>query len=77
MASIQPHTHSFIVKVWLAVPEGETGRHMWRGRVTHVASGRDCHFLELAELKGFITPYLHQLGVRPTLLWKLTHWVRR
>ena len=23
MASIQPHTHSFIVKVWLASPEGE------------------------------------------------------
>jgi len=77
MASIQPNTHSFIVKVWLAGPEDETGRCMWRGRVTHVPSGRDRYFLELAELTGFITPYLHQLGVRPTLLWKLTHWVRR
>jgi hypothetical protein len=47
MASIQPNTHSFIVKVWLAGPEDETGRHLWRGRVTHVPSGRDRYFLEL------------------------------
>lgn len=77
MASIQPHTHSFVVKVWLSCPEGETGRYTWRGRVTHVPSGRDRYFLNLRELSGFITPYLHQLGVRPTLGWKLRHWVHR
>jgi hypothetical protein len=77
MASIQPHTHSFIVKVWLTSPEGETSRDTWRGRVTHVPSGRDRHFLDLKELTAFITPYLHHLGVRPTLRWRLRQWVRR
>jgi hypothetical protein len=31
MASIQPNTHSFVVKVWLAVPNDETGRQ-WMHR---------------------------------------------
>jgi hypothetical protein len=77
MASIQPHTHSFIVKVWLTSPDGETCRYTWHGRVTHVPSGRDRYFLDLKDLARFITPYLHQLGVRPTLGWKLRRWVRR
>ena len=77
MASIQPHTHSFIVKVWLAAPEDRSSRHAWCGRITHVPSGRHRHVLKLPEVSDFITPYLHQLGVRPTLLWRLTRWVRR
>jgi hypothetical protein len=24
----------------------------------------------------FMTPHLHQLGVRPTLVWKLQQWLR-
>jgi hypothetical protein len=77
MASIQPHTHSFIVKVWLASPDGGAIRPGWCGRVTHVPSGRSLHFRELVELDGFITWYLHQLGVPPTLRWRLRQWVSR
>jgi hypothetical protein len=77
MASIQPHTHSFIVKVWSAAPDGDSGTTEWRGRVTHVPSGEDRHFLRLAELTAFIAPYLHELGVQPTLRFRLRRWVRR
>ena len=77
MASIQPHTHSFIVKVWLAGPASPVGRPKWCGRVTHVPSGRDQHFRELLELNRFITTYLHQLGIRPTLRWRVRRWVGR
>ena len=75
MASIQPHTHSFIVKVWLAGPDARAGRLGWRGRVIHVPSGHNQHFRKLVELDGFITPYLHQLGIRRTLRWRLRRWM--
>lgn len=77
MASIQPDTHSFIVKVWLADPDRGSDRLEWRGRVIHVPSGEGRHFVRLAELRAFIMPYLHRLGVRPTLRWRLRRLVRR
>ena len=77
MASIQPNTHSFIVKVWLASPDGTGSRPAWRGRVTHVPSGASRHFRDLVEVNRFIAPYLHQLGVRPTMRWRLRQLVGR
>ena len=73
---IQPGTHSFIVKVWLSDHGGGRGRVGWRGRITHVPSGYCHHFVNMKDMAVFITPYLHQLGVRPTLVWKLQQWLR-
>ena len=70
MASIQPYTHSFVVKVWLASP-GADGHAEWRGRVTHVPSGDSRHFRELVDLNRFIAIYLGDLGVRPSRRWRL------
>jgi hypothetical protein len=77
VGSIQPHTHSFVVKVWLVEPDRAIGRHGWRGRITHVPSGRSRHFRNLRAIARFITPYLHRLGVRPTLSWTVRRWLRR
>lgn len=65
VGSIQPHTHSFVVKVWLADPERPAGTSGWRGRITHVPSGHAGHFSDLRAVAAFIAPYLQALGVRP------------
>lgn len=77
MASIQPSTHSFVVKVWLSGSEHADGPVAWRGRITHVPSGRQRGVRDLAELGAFVAPYLHDLGVRPSWGWKARRWLRR
>ena len=59
MASIQPNTHSFIVKVWLVETSDKTVGLTWRGRITHVPSGRFRYFTNASEISIFMTPYLH------------------
>jgi hypothetical protein len=73
---IQPDTHSFIVKVWLNEHRRDGGRPGWHGRITHVPTGHHHHFSQVKGIAVFITPYLHQLGVRPTLSWKVRQWLR-
>ena len=58
MASIQPDTHSFVVKVWLEPAAGKRGGATWRGRITHVPSKHTRSFTDLDEIAAFIAPYL-------------------
>jgi len=73
MASIQPDTHSFIVKVWVERVAGE-GADSWRGRITHVPSGQTRSFTDLGEIPAFVTPYLEHAGVPVSRLGKLRRW---
>jgi hypothetical protein len=77
VVSIQPNTHSFIVKVWLAEASDESVQLAWHGRITHVPSGHSCHFTDENEISRFVTPYLHQLGIKPAWRWKFWQWLRR
>jgi hypothetical protein len=77
VGSIQPNTHSFVVKVWLNDHAQRGGRLAWRGRITHVPSGHCRHFSRTSEVAGFIAVYLRQLGVRPALGWRVQRWLRR
>jgi hypothetical protein len=72
MASIQPDTHSFIVKVWLERPVA-----VWRGRITHVPSGHVRSFTDLGEIAAFVAPYLEQAGASAAQRGKLPRWWRR
>jgi hypothetical protein len=74
---VQPHTHAFVIKVWLVDPERPAGTSAWRGRITHVPSGRDRHFSDLRTIAAFIVPYLRLLGAKPALSWKVRRWLRR
>lgn len=76
VGSIQPNTHSFVVKVWLNGQTPQSGRATWRGRITHVPSGRCRYFTETADVGDFITGYLEQLGVKPTLRSRAHRWLR-
>lgn len=79
MTTLQPDTHSFIVKVWLedANAAQTAGKVKWRGRITHVPSGLSCHFDDVAEIAAFVQPYLHQMGLRPTWRWRMWQRLRR
>ena len=77
MATLQPNTHAFIVKVWLEDTGEMTGKAVWRGRITHVPTGQMRHFVDVNEVADFMLPYLHQMGVRPTWRWRVRRWLRR
>lgn len=56
-------THSFVIKIWLEETWEESDRAVWRGRITHVASGERKFIKDLPEILAFIWPYLDELGV--------------
>ena len=60
----EDHTHSFIIKIWLEESVEETGRAIWRGRITHVPSGKRQYIQHLDEIGAFIAPYVEAMGVR-------------
>lgn len=53
-------THSFILKFW----QEETGQEeyptFWRGRITHVTSGKQRYFQALKEAMLFILSFLNR-----------------
>ena len=74
MSAIQSNTHVFIVKIWLDHEPEQAQPAKWRGRITHVPSDQQRHFSDLTDIAKFIVPYLHQMGARQTILWKLKYW---
>jgi hypothetical protein len=65
-----PDDQSFIVKLWVESVARDGEPASWRGRITHVPSGRQAYIQSLAELPPFIAPYLEGMGV------KLPAWLR-
>lgn len=58
-------TQSFVVRIWI---EESGGRPTWRGYVTHVQSGDQCAFEDLACVHRFLARHLAMAGVRPSAL---------
>jgi hypothetical protein len=73
MDLFESNTHSFIVKIWLEDNDPVT----WRGHITHVQSGRRCHFENLSTLVDFVTPYLEQMGATFGRLQRMKLWFKR
>jgi hypothetical protein len=73
----EPHTHSFVVKIWLeeAATDGHGGA--WRGHVTHVPSGERHYFETLTEIADFVMPFLQEMGIRPGVRWRIRLWLRQ
>ena len=74
----EPPTHSFVVKIWLeeTVQEaGHAGHAVWRGHITHVASGTRRYIKDLGGIEDFIAPYLEQMGVRMSAGRRLRQWL--
>lgn len=68
---IEPDAHSFVINIWFEKTNASRGDVLWRGRITHVASGKNCNLTHLGAITHFIAPFLHKMGVRPTLAWRL------
>ncbi len=71
METIQPNTHSFVVKVWSEETGTASPAVVWRGQITHVPSGEQKSFHEISEIATFVAPYLQQLGVKSSWWWRL------
>ena len=68
---------SFIIKIWLEETAEESGRAKWRGHITHVPGGDRRYFQTLDDIEIFISTYLHEMGVKPSLSWRVKAWLSR
>ena len=62
-----PEVHSFIIKLWLDETLDRSDAGQWRGRITHVPSGKRSYLKDLDGIAAFITPYLEAGGVKTGL----------
>jgi hypothetical protein len=74
---IEPHTHSFILKLWLLKQEGAKGGQNWRGHITHVASNQRIYFDSFLELNNLLSPYLEKMGVKLPFWWRAYRWLKQ
>lgn len=64
MEPTEPHTQSFILKIWLEEDQASAADTIWRGHITHVPGGEKRYVQSLADIDRFIVQYLRRLGVR-------------
>lgn len=72
-----PHTHSFILKVWLEEQAEGEGRSTWRGVITHVPSGERCYYSTLDDMAAFVARFLTSMGVHLSPIWGVRQWWRQ
>lgn len=77
MQHTDPDTQSFVIKLWLEETVEESGQAIWRGRITHVASGKNYYITELDSIALVIAPYLQEMQVNLGPRWCLGQWFRR
>lgn len=64
MELYERNTCSFVVKVWVENSDNRTDSVLWRGYITHIASGRRQYFEKLSNVLVFIVPYLEVMGIK-------------
>lgn len=72
---IEPHTHSFIIKIWLIDHDTGVKEQNWRGYLTHVASGQRIYFTTLFEMASLLVPYLKEMGIKLPFWWRAYRWL--
>jgi hypothetical protein len=73
----EPQTHSFLVRYWREQAVNQAGQQVWRGHVTHVASGARRYIQHHSEVVPFIGAYLQPPDQAPTRRQRLGQWFRR
>ena len=69
--------HSFVIKIWLEETKTESDHAVWRGRITHVPSGKQYYFKNLREIAPIIAPYLRDMEVDLGLYWRIKLWLQQ
>jgi len=55
---------SFIIRIWLEETTEEGNQTKWRGRITHVPSGKRQYVERLDDINTFLISYLEAMGVQ-------------
>ena len=74
---LEPCIHSFIIKIWLEESARESGRAVWRGRITHVASDERKFIKSMDEIVAFIRSYLGETQRKSRWQRQLAEWLKR
>lgn len=77
MDFLEPHTHSFIVKIWLEEAVEEAAQAKWRGHITHVPSGERRYLKDIGDITAFLIPYLEKMGVNFNVWQRIRRWMKR
>ena len=75
--SVEQHTHSFIVKIWLDEAHEEVGAARLRGHITHVPGGERRYLKDLSDIQVFMLPYLDSMKVQLGYRWRFWKWLFR
>lgn len=67
MEEPEEQIHSFVIRFWLEAIDEQSAQGIWRGHITHIASGERRYLKDAASIPAFIVPYLEELGGRPEL----------
>jgi hypothetical protein len=76
MSVYETNTQSFIVKIWIESGEGFQ-RAVWRGQITHVASGERRYLTDLNQITAFVSEFLKEMGVEAGRFQNLRRWLNR
>lgn len=57
---IEQDAHSFVINIWFEQINPDDPAYLWRGRITHVASGKRRYLTQLNSISEFIHAYLPQ-----------------
>ena len=64
----EPQTHSFLVRLWLEKTTTQDGEAVWRGHITHVASGTRHYVKHPSKIVAVIATYLYPAD--STMSWR-------
>lgn len=56
--AVDSPTQSFVVMLWMELPDEGSNFSSWRGHITHVLSGQRHYLEKFKDIEGFISPYL-------------------
>jgi hypothetical protein len=75
MSVYESNTQSFIIKIWTEDAANRHGRVVWRGQITHVASGERRYLTDLDQITAFVSKFLREMGVEPGRLGCVRRWL--
>ena len=75
MEEPEEQIHSFVIRFWLEAIDEQSEKGIWRGHITHVASGERRYLKDIGSITDFITPYLEGWEVKFGIRWRLRRWV--
>lgn len=75
MEEPEEQIHSFVIRFWLEAIDEQSEKGIWRGHITHVASGERRYLKDIGSITDFITPYLEGWEVKFGIGWRLRRWL--